>query len=60
MVFYMQTCFNNLKSLILHVHFLQKFIYNEYIGPYFVSHVVLRFLRVNSPRDLETPKYRND
>jgi hypothetical protein len=26
-----------------------KFTYNEYIGPYFLSHVVLRFLPVNSP-----------
>jgi hypothetical protein len=28
--------------------FLTKFTYNEYIGPYFLSHVVLRF----SPSDL--------
>jgi hypothetical protein len=26
-----------------------KFIYNEYIGPYFLSHVILRFSPVNSP-----------
>jgi hypothetical protein len=39
-VFYMQTCFIILKSLILHVHFFPKFTYNEYIGPYFLSHVV--------------------
>jgi hypothetical protein len=36
--------------------FFTKFTYNEYIGPYFLSHVVLRF----SPSDLpggmpETP-----
>jgi hypothetical protein len=30
--------------------FFTKFIYNEYIGPYFLSHVVVRFLPVNSPR----------
>jgi hypothetical protein len=30
--------------------FFTKFTYNEYIGPYFLSHVVLRFLPVNSPR----------
>jgi hypothetical protein len=29
--------------------FFPKFTYNEYIGPYFLSHVVLRFLLVNSP-----------
>jgi hypothetical protein len=28
-----------------------KFTYNEYIGPYFLSHVVLRF----SPSDLPEP-----
>jgi len=27
-----------------------KFTYNEHIGPYFLSHVVLRFSPVNSPR----------
>jgi hypothetical protein len=31
-----------------------KFTYNEYIGPYFLSHVVLRFLPVNSPRPMPT------
>jgi hypothetical protein len=30
--------------------FLTKFTYNEYIGPYFLSHVVLRFSPVISPR----------
>jgi hypothetical protein len=30
--------------------FFTKFIYNEYIGPYFLSNVVLRFLPVTSPR----------
>ena len=30
--------------------FFTKFIYNEYIGPFFLSNVVLRFLQVNSPR----------
>jgi hypothetical protein len=30
--------------------FFSKFTYNEYIGPYFLSHVVLRFSPVNSPR----------
>jgi hypothetical protein len=30
--------------------FFTKFAYNEYIGPYFLSHVVLRFSPVNSPR----------
>ena len=29
-----------------------KFIYNEYIGPYFLSNFVLNFLPVNSPRDV--------
>jgi hypothetical protein len=29
--------------------FLTKFTYNEYIGPYFLSHVVLRFFPMNSP-----------
>jgi hypothetical protein len=29
-------------------NFFTKFTYNEYIGPYFLSHVVLRF----SPSDL--------
>jgi hypothetical protein len=29
-------------------YFFTKFTYNEYIGPYFLSHVVLRF----SPSDL--------
>jgi hypothetical protein len=29
--------------------FFTKFTYNEYIGPYFLSHVVLRFSPVNSP-----------
>jgi hypothetical protein len=30
--------------------FFTKFTYNEYIGPYFLSHVVLRFPPVISPR----------
>jgi hypothetical protein len=30
--------------------FFTKFTYNEHIGPYFLSHVVLRFPPVNSPR----------
>ena len=30
--------------------FFTKFIYNEYMGPGFLSHVVLRFSPVNSPR----------
>ena len=30
--------------------FFTKFTYNEYIGPYFLSHVVLRFSPVISPR----------
>jgi hypothetical protein len=30
------------------MYFFTKFTYNEYIGPYFLSHVVLRF----SPSDL--------
>jgi hypothetical protein len=29
--------------------FFTKFTYNEYIGPYVLSHVVLRFSPVNSP-----------
>jgi hypothetical protein len=29
--------------------FFTKFTYNEYIGPYFLSHVVLRFSPVKSP-----------
>ena len=41
-----------MKSLILHVHFLQDFTYNEFIEPYFLSHVVLRILLVNSLRVL--------
>jgi hypothetical protein len=28
--------------------YIFTFIYNEYIGPYFLSHVVLRFSPVNS------------
>jgi hypothetical protein len=32
--------------------FFTKFTYNEYIGPYFLSHVVLRSSPVNSPRML--------
>jgi len=31
-------------------NFFTKFTYNEYIGPNFLSHVVLRFLPVISPR----------
>jgi hypothetical protein len=31
--------------------FFTKFTYNEYIGPYFLSHVVLRFSPVISPRE---------
>jgi len=30
--------------------FFTKFTYNEYIGPYFLLHIVLRFSPVNSPR----------
>ena len=30
--------------------FFTKFIYNEYIRPYFLSHVVLKFLTVDSLR----------
>jgi hypothetical protein len=30
--------------------FFTNFIYNEYIGPYFLLHVVLQFSPVNSPR----------
>ena len=33
-------------------NFFTKFTYNEYIGPYFSPHVVLRFSPVNSPREL--------
>jgi hypothetical protein len=32
------------------MYIFTKFTYNEYIGPYFLSHVVLRFSPVNSPR----------
>jgi hypothetical protein len=51
MVFYIQTCFTILKSPILHA-FFTIFTYNAYIGPYFLSHVVLRISPVNSPRVL--------
>jgi hypothetical protein len=31
-------------------NFFTKFTYNEYIGPYFLSHVVLRFLPSDLPK----------
>ena len=34
------------------MYIFHKFIYNEYIGPYSLSHVVLRFLPVNPPSHL--------
>jgi hypothetical protein len=40
--------------------FFTKFTYNEYIGPYFLSHVVLRFLPVNSPSQLVETLYFQD
>ena len=43
--------FHYLKIPYFTCTFFTKFTYNEYIGPYFLSHVVLRFLLVNSPRD---------
>jgi hypothetical protein len=46
------------KSPNLHVHFFTKCTYNEYIGPYFLSHVVLRFLPVNSPNHTHTHTHR--
>jgi hypothetical protein len=30
-------------------NFFTKFTYNEYIGPYFLSHIVLRFLPSDLP-----------
>jgi hypothetical protein len=35
--------------------FFTKFTYNEYIGPYFLSHVVLRFSPIDLP-GMGTPK----
>jgi hypothetical protein len=63
MVFYMWKPENIIYNGILHVNmfhyfkipyftctFFTKFTYNKYIGPYFLSHVVLRCSPVNSPR----------
>jgi hypothetical protein len=35
-------------------NFFTKFTYNEYIGPYFLSHIVLRFLPSDLPELLTT------
>jgi hypothetical protein len=40
--------FHYLKIPYFICTFFTKFTYNEYIGPYFLSHVVLRFSPVNS------------
>jgi hypothetical protein len=45
--------FHYFKILYFTCTFFTKFTYNEYIGPYFLSHVVLRFSSVNSLRDKE-------
>jgi hypothetical protein len=63
MVFYMQKPENIICDGILHVnmfHYFKipcftctvftKFIYNEYIGPYVLSHVVFKISPVISPR----------
>src|ERR1700737_759908 len=58
MVFFKIRCDGILHVIIFHYFktpyiickFFTKFIYNEYIGPYFLSHVVLRFSPVNPPR----------
>jgi general stress protein CsbA len=42
--------FHYLKKPYFTCIFFTKFTYNEYIGPYSLSHVVLRFSSVNSPR----------
>jgi hypothetical protein len=42
--------FHYFKILYFTCTFFTKFIYNEYIESYFLSHVVLKILPVNSPR----------
>jgi hypothetical protein len=37
--------------------FFTKFTYNEYIGPYFLSHVVLRFFASDLP-EVNIPKHQ--
>jgi hypothetical protein len=41
--------FHYLKTPYFTCNFFTKFTYNEYIGPYFLSHVVLRFLPSDLP-----------
>ena len=42
--------FHYFKIPYLICNLFTKFTYNEYIGPYFLLHVVLQFSPVNSPR----------
>jgi hypothetical protein len=39
------------------MYFFTKFTYNEYIGPYFLSHVVLQFLPSDLPEDAQSSIY---
>jgi hypothetical protein len=41
--------FHDCKTSYFTCTFLTKFTYNEYIGPYFLSHVVLRFFASDLP-----------
>jgi hypothetical protein len=50
MVFLHVKMFHYFEILYFTCTFFTKFTYNEYIGPYVLSHVVLRFSLVNSSR----------
>jgi hypothetical protein len=43
--------FHYLKIPYFTCNFFTKFIYNEYIGPYILSHIVLRFSLSDLPEE---------